>query len=107
MEKFKSEWISKNIDGVFALFSDGVEYWETPFNKIGKGAELREMWNQILPLEDMQLDYEIYIKDEKLKRYIIKWNFSHSTRESAGVYFVELNDEGLCTYFFRCSIVRE
>jgi len=103
MEKFKSAWLTKDIDAVFNLFSDYVEYWETPFQKIGKGPELRKAWEEILPLENMQLLYEVFVADNKNKSYAVKWNFSHTGGESAGTYLIILDGDDLCRYFYHSA----
>jgi len=104
MRKFKSAWLAKDIDAVFNLLSDDVEYWQTPFQKIiGKGSELREAWENVLPLRGMQLTYEIFVSDETNRQYAVKWNFRHKEGESAGVYLVGLNKVGRCNYFYHSA----
>ncbi len=103
MEKFKVAWLTKDIDAVFGLLSDDVEYWETPFQKMGKGDELRTAWEEVLSLENMTLEYEVFAIDSEKDRYGIKWKFIHTTGESAGVYLIELNEEGFCKYFYRSA----
>jgi hypothetical protein len=105
MEAFKKAWLAKDIEGVFALLDDSIEYWESPFQMLRKSdPALRTAWNEILPLENMHLDYDIYAADETAGRYTVRWMFSHNERTSAGVYLVTLNTKGLCTYFYRCAI---
>lgn len=103
MEKFKVAWLSKDIDAVFSLLADDVEYWESPFQKMGKDAELRKAWEEILPLENMELEYEIFATDLDKNRYAVKWRFAHSAGKSAGAYLIQLNDSGLCKYFYHSA----
>lgn len=107
MEAFKSAWLSKDIDAVFDLLSDRVEYWETPFEKMGKGTELRTAWEEILPLKNMQLEYEIFSIDAQSGRYGVRWKFTHDDGDSAGAYLIELDEEGLCSYFYHSAQSRE
>jgi len=107
MERFKSAWLGKDIDAVLNLLSDDVEYWETPFHKMGKGIELRTAWEEILPLENMKLTYEIFVADLEKNKYGIKWNFAHSAGESGGAYLIELDKEGFCKYFYHVARPRE
>lgn len=105
MEAFKKAWLGKDIDAVFALLDNDVEYWESPFQMLHKqDPALREAWNEVLPLENMQLDYDIYVADEASHKYVIRWKFSHSARTSAGVYLVTLTDQGRCSYFYHCAV---
>ncbi len=103
MERFKAAWLSKDIDAVLALFTDDVEYWETPFQKMGKGIELSDAWGEILPLKNMELEYDVFAMDLEKDRYAVKWKFSHSIGRSAGAYLIELDENGLCKYFYHSS----
>lgn len=103
MEKFKVAWLSKDIDTVLGLLAEDVEYWETPFQKMGKGIELRKAWEEILPLENMELEYEVFVADLDKNRYAVIWRFTHSTGKSAGAYLIELNTNGLCKYFYHSA----
>lgn len=108
MEAFKEAWLSKDIDGVFSLLADDVEYWETPFQAFAKhDAGLRDAWSGILPLSDMELDYEVYVSDSATGRHSVVWSFKHSGGESAGVYLVKLNEEGRCSYFCHCAVPKK
>ena len=107
MEKFKSAWLMKNIDALFELLSDDVEYWETPFQRMGKDYALRKEWEAILPLKNMSLEYDIFVADPKHNRYGVKWQFSHTGGASAGTYLIQLNNNGKCNYFFHSSQGKE
>ena len=108
MEKFKAAWLAKDIDGVFALLSEDIEYWETPYQVLHKqDPALRSAWEEVLPLEEMRLTYEIYSSNEQKRTHAITWQFTHSQRESAGVYLVTLDEQGLCKYFYHCAVPKE
>jgi hypothetical protein len=106
MKNFKDSWLAKDVDGVFDLLSDDVEYWETPFEKLCKGKELREEWNGVKTLDNMELEYSILASDTDTNRHAIVFNFKYGSVESAGVYLVGLNEQGICNYFYRASITR-
>lgn len=103
MIKFKNSWLEKDVDAVLDLFAEDVDYWETPFERIHKGADLRVLWKEILLLEDMRLDYEIVSADKERRKYGVRWHFSHLGGESAGSYLIGLNEQGLCTYFYHSA----
>lgn len=41
LNKFKTRWETKNVELILDLFSDDVEYWETPYQKIPDKAALK------------------------------------------------------------------
>ena len=107
MEAFKTAWLAKDIAAVFELLSEDVEYWETPFEKLGKGKELWSYWEEILPLQNLRLDYDIFVADTESGRYGVRWEFAHDDGEAAGCYLIELDGRGKCTYFFHSAQPRE
>ena len=108
LEQFKQRWLSKDIDGVMELFSDEVEYWETPFLKFANKQELRDEWEGVRSLEDQQLALDLYVHDAEHHKHVVRFTFSCThdgeASRSAGVYLVTLNDAGVCTYFMRVSV---
>ena len=63
MKKFRETWIAKDIDGVIEIFTDEVDYFETPYQEIEDLEALREEWKSIRNQEDIDLNYEIYSRD--------------------------------------------
>jgi ketosteroid isomerase-like protein len=63
MKMFRERWIAKDIDGVIELFTDEVDYFETPYQEIEDLEALREEWKSIRNQEDIDLNYEIYSRD--------------------------------------------
>jgi len=47
MKKFRERWIAKDIDGVIEIFTDEVDYFETPYQEIEDLEALREEWNRL------------------------------------------------------------
>lgn len=107
MEAFTSAWLRKDIDAVFALLADDVAYWETPFEKLGKGSELRAVWEEVRALEHMHLEYNIFSRDTVRDRYGVQWWFTYAGGEAAGTYLIELDADGLCRYFYHTAQSRE
>jgi len=101
MKSFCNAWIEKNIDNILKLFSNNVEYWETPTDMIGDKNRLRVLWEEILPLENQEINYNIIETDQINNKYIIEWHFTCKGESSSGRYFITLNNENLCTYFLQ------
>ena len=47
MKKFRERWIAKDIDGFIEIFTDEVDYFETPYQEIEDLEALREEWNRL------------------------------------------------------------
>jgi len=102
LSKFKTAWVEEDIDSVLALFTDNVEYWETPYKKLASKDDLRKEWLAINNQSDIKLDTEIFSSDGN--RHTVKWSLSYKNTENieqnwAGTYLVHLNTDGLCEYF--------
>jgi len=100
--KFKNCWIEKDIDGVMDLFADNVEYWETPFKKLNDKSDLGHEWRAIKTQDNLDLNFSVYSTDSS--RHTVVWQLLYTNSESAiqnwaGVYLIELNDDGICIYF--------
>lgn len=102
LRKFNDSWKDHDVDGVMELFSDNVQYWETPFHKLQSINEIRSEWSAIKNQFDIRLNTSVYSENEG--RYTVKWdlfysNESHQKKHWAGIYLIELNDDGKCSYF--------
>ncbi len=101
LSKFKHAWIEKDIDRVMALFTDKVEYYETPFLKFEDKKQLRDEWETIQKQEDVNLNFEVFNSEDD--RFTIIWSLTYTengnTCESKGAYLIELNSENKCYRF--------
>ncbi len=104
LTKFKEAWLAKDIDAIFSLLTDDIEYWETPFTRLGKDEVLRREWESVKSFDGMELEYSIYSSDDENRKYAVSFYFTHNTGQSGGAYLVGLNKEGLCNYFYRVSM---
>jgi len=102
MINFKLNWITKDIPGVLALFTDDVEYWESEtesyYKKEGE-MSLYDLWKQVLTLDDMRLEYLINGYNPMTNIYEVKWKFNHKSESWSGMYLIRLDVNGFCTYF--------
>lgn len=102
LEKFKEGWLIKNVEEVLSLFSKDVTYYETPFVKVDSYDQLKKEWTAIRDKNDMYLNLKLFSSQEN--KHTIIWHLRYgmsdnSQRELSGTYLINLNDEGLCTYF--------
>lgn len=103
---FKKYWSTHDIESVMNLFTDDVEYWETPFYKLDNKDHLRQEWQAILTQQDVKLQTSVFSSSVDNKHTVI-WQLSYvrdgELRESAGTYLICLNDDGLCNFFHHVS----
>lgn len=102
--KFNDSWKNHDIDGVISLFSSTVTYWETPFKQLASINELRAEWAAIKNQFDIQLATSVYAEQNGC--YTVKWtlfytNESHQQKHWSGIYLIELDEQGKCTYFYQ------
>jgi hypothetical protein len=103
LDAFNNYWLTYNIDFVMDLFTDDVEYWETPFYKLESKEHLKQEWQAILSQKDIKHQTSIFSSTADNKHAII-WNLSYLKNgilyESAGTYLIGLNNKGLCNFFY-------
>lgn len=105
LEDFKACWIDKDIDNLMSLFSDNVEYYETPFQKLVGREKVSEVWQEIKDQDNINIEFELYCTDNN--KYVVKWklNFKISDRrfDYRGIYLIELDSQDMCCSFYQCS----
>ena len=103
LERFHAAWKVHDIDAVIRLFTDDVEYWETPHTLLRGKDSLREEWQAILSQEDIAINWSVFNSSVD-NRHSVTWNLRYlqegAIKHSSGVYLIELNDSGLCNYFY-------
>lgn len=102
--KFNDSWKNHDIGSIVSLFDENVIYWETPFKRLHSLFALKNEWAVIKNQFDIQLTTSVY--SEQNSRYTIKWtlfytNESHQRKHWSGIYLIELNEQGKCTYFYQ------
>ncbi len=102
LKKFETSWKKKDIPAVLSLFSKNVVYFETPFRKLKDFKELANEWQGVKNQKDISLEFETFSSCQN--RHSVIWKLKYKTSEGieknvAGTYLIELNEEGLCTYF--------
>lgn len=101
LEKFKDLWVSKDLQGVMALFSEDVVYFETPFLQLKSKKEILDEWRAIAEQEEINLNYSVFSKINN--KSAVVWNLSYKLDgqilSRKGTYLIELDNKGLCKYF--------
>lgn len=103
LESLKQYWANKDLTNVIALFSDDVEYFETPYTRLGSKEEILKEWQGVLSQENITLDFSIFTEFEGKSAVI--WELSYAkdeiTHSYKGTYLIGLDNEGLCKYFYQ------
>lgn len=103
LQRFHQAWQDHDIDRVINLFADDVEYWETPHKLLQDKTNVREEWQAILNQEDISVDWTVFNSSAN-NRHSVIWSLQYLQagviKHSAGVYLIQLNDSGLCDYFY-------
>jgi len=102
LKEFKTHWENHNITNILNLFDKNVIYYETPFYKLDNFEQLSKEWQYILKQKNINLDYEIFLKDNN--KYAVIWDLKYLDNKNIkqhfkGTYLIKLNDKNLCTYF--------
>lgn len=103
LRKFRTAWSNYDIEGVLELFTEDVEYWESPHQKVSSRAELRKEWGAILMQKEIEIHTDQYSSSGEL--HTIIWSLSYFLDDVqhkwGGVYLIKLNSKGFCEYFFQ------
>ena len=104
LKHFEEYWVNHDIVSVSSLFSDDAIYWETPHKKLSSRDEIQNEWSAIKNQFDIRLNTSVYSSQNN--RYTVQWdlfytNESHDEKHWKGVYLIELNESGTCTYFYQ------
>lgn len=104
LQLFRDSWQNHEVDKLMELFAEDVEYWETPFQKLDSLQHVRNEWAAIEKQSDIILSTSIYSSSPP--SFVIKWDLTYtndlrSKKHWAGLYLIELNDNGKCTYFYQ------
>ena len=103
LTKFKTAWIEHDINQVLELFTDDVEYWETPYQQVLDKAQLENEWSAIKNQRNITLDLNVFASQDN--KHAVRWRLSYENDQGlqnwAGTYLLELNTNGECTYFLQ------
>ncbi|OGG03088.1 hypothetical protein A2W14_05285 [Candidatus Gottesmanbacteria bacterium RBG_16_37_8] len=105
VNKMGQAWINKNPKDIPPLFAEKFKYYETPFEKpLTSKKELVALWQDV-PLSQKDVSFDFEIISEKNNRYIAHFQASFIRLKTGkktlldGIFFINLNNNGLCTFF--------
>lgn len=104
LERFKKYWQAHNIKGVLSLFDRDVIYYESPSLKLKNFDAIAKEWDSIEMQKNIELEFNV-ISNQGNKHNIV-WKLHYidefgKTQYYFGTYMIELNDKGLCNYFYQ------
>jgi hypothetical protein len=103
LKDFNTFWKAKQIDSVLDLFTDDVEYWETPFKKLHSKEEITAEWQSIMAQENLVVSTALFASENN--KYTVIWGIAYNKNSEdyawAGTYLIELNESGRCSYFLQ------
>jgi len=107
LQKFEENWKQKKVDEVLQLFSENVEYHETPTKKLENKEEIRKEWQSINNQKNIELETEVFSSTEN--KHTVKWHLEYTKNNERkllnGIYLIQLNEEGKCIELWQyCQI---
>lgn len=103
LKKFISGWEAYDIDTILSLFTEDVLYYESPFEKYRSREELRYVWETVKQQQQLRLDARRLVSENNL--HTVQWELQYEKDDRfhvwEGLYIVQLNGDGLCTYFLQ------
>lgn len=98
LDKLKSCWFNKDIDGAVSLFEKTIYYQETPFMQpYTTFDEIKKEWEHIKDQDIKQIKFTILAVEDKT--VIVEWLFKRDIKEFNGIYEIRFNDNCECIYF--------
>lgn len=102
-DSFEQAWKSQDVESVLDLFTDDVDYYETPSEKLENKEQLREEWQTVKDQQDIEIETEVFSGDGD--RFTVKWSLSYtrSGEENSlkGIYLIKLNSDNKCYEFWQ------
>ena len=102
LELFRTGWVTKDVEKVKELFTNDVEYWETPHKKLQGKFDIENEWSVIFKQQNVELNFEVFSSSND--KHALLWQLTYvdddlETQYWAGTYFIALDEAGKCSYF--------
>jgi hypothetical protein len=105
LTKLGKAWEDRDPQAAASLFSENVQYYESPFGQVcADWDEVLKLW-LVVPhnQKDVEYQHEVVMGSDDFG--LAHWKVSRTKIPSNekelldGVFLVSLNDQGLCTFF--------
>ncbi|MCI8569658.1 MAG: hypothetical protein HFJ11_06770 [Bacilli bacterium] len=105
LEKLKTFWFNKDIEGAVSLFTKTKFYQETPFMKpYTTFDEIVNEWQHIKNENIQKIDIKILAIDKYT--LIAQWILKQNGKDYDGIYEIKFNDNLECIYFKSWEMVK-
>ena len=102
LKNLHEAWKNHDINEVLDMFTEDVEYWETPFKCLTTKQEISNEWQAINAQQNITYSYDIFQSHDSC--YTVQFDITYdelsTSNHFAGVYLIRLNDEGKCYFFY-------
>jgi hypothetical protein len=102
LDRFHKAWVGHDIVGVLSLFTDYVEYWETPHLRLASKDELSKEWEGVKEQQKIDIHTRVFCSSDDNKHAVL-WKLSYVKNgkqyKSGGTYLISLDETGRCNYF--------
>jgi hypothetical protein len=101
---FEESWKSQDVENILCLFDKKVIYYETPTHKLNSSKELAIEWNEIKKQTKISLKFNIFSSERNKHTIFFELNYFDEMgikQNFSGIYLIELNELGLCNYFYQ------
>lgn len=104
--EFKDGWTQHDIEKIMCLFTNTVEYWETPYKCLHTLKDVELEWQAINNQRDIELQTTEFSSDQN--SHTVLWKLEYSDNDNliqqwAGTYLIQINAEGKCFYFHQAG----
>lgn len=102
LEKFRENWKAGKVDQVLQLFTEDVDYYETPFLQL-ENDELRAEWRGVKNQQDIVLEFDVFSRENE--KFVVQWSLEYvedgGTNSLKGIYLIKLDSDNKCYEFWQ------
>ncbi len=103
LENFRNFWLKKDIDSVLNLFSDELEYFETPYFKIENKNVLKKEWEAINEHNIDKINFDVFCEYEN--KIVVQFEYFYEkdwkNKKYLWVYLIKFDKNWKCNYFYQ------
>jgi SnoaL-like domain len=102
LDGLSGAWVARDVELACSLFSDCVDYRETPFsdNAAAEPDGIRRLWEHVLTQKNIQLrtNVEVTNGDSACASYTAVYEITRQSYSTAGIWILSFR-EGRCRIF--------